>query len=112
MKNEKKQNAIARYFSNFGLKQICDILMVCGAIVILVGLFVSISSYATSKVILAIGFGVYILACVLALVSTVKVLLSKINHRAPEYKRAVTNTVIMAIIFAVAVFALIYLLVA
>ena len=58
MKNEKKQNAIARYFSNFGLKQICDILMVCGAIVILVGLFVSISSYATSKVILAIGFGV------------------------------------------------------
>ena len=72
----------------------------------------SISSYATSKVILAIGFGVYILACVLALVSTVKVLLSKINHRAPEYKRAVTNTVIMAIIFAIAVFALIYLLVA
>mgnify|MGYP007064637410 FL=1 len=36
----------------------------------------------------------------------------KINHRSPEYKRAITNTVVMSVIFAVAVFGLLYLMIA
>ena len=108
----EKKNAIARYFENFGLKQICDIMMLVGAITILVGLFVAISSVVASEIILGIGLGIYIIACILALISTVKVLLSKINHRSPEYKRAIANTIIMGIILALAIFGFIFLLVA
>jgi hypothetical protein len=38
-------------------------------------------------------------------------LCSKINHRSPEYKNAIINTVIMGVIFAVALFGFIYALV-
>ena len=106
---EKKK---INYFSNFGLKQICDLTMVLGAVLLLVGLFVSLGSLSASLVILGVGLGVYIVATALALVRTITVLVTVKNHRNPEYKRAVINTVIMAIIFAIAVFGLIYLLVA
>lgn len=108
----EKKNAIAHYFENFGLKQICDIMMILGAVLLIVGLFVSIASVVASEIILGIGLGIYIIACILALVSTVKVLLSKINRRSPEYKRAITNTVIMGVILALAIFGFVFLLVA
>lgn len=100
------------YFSNFGIRQLCDILMLVGAVTIIVGLFVSISSVPASEIILMVGLIVYIIATALAIVRAVLVLTSKINHRSPEYKRAITNTVIMGVIFALAVFALVWLLVA
>ena len=108
----KKKNVFARYFSNFGLRQICDILMILGALTLLAGLFVAISNYRASVVVLVIGLCIYIVGCVIALVRTVRVLVSKkINHRSPEYKKAIVNTVIMGIILALAVFGLIYILV-
>lgn len=111
MKKTKKTNIFARYFANFGLRQICDILMVLGALTLLVGLFVSISSYPASKVILTIGLCIYVVGCIVALVRTISVLVNKkINHRSPEYKKAIVNTVIMGVIFALAVFGLIYIL--
>ena len=111
MTNVKKQNVFARYFADFGLRQICDILMIVGAIMLIVGLSISVASLSASIIVLGIGLGVYIVASGLAIVRAVLVLTSKINHRAPEYKRAIVNTVIMGVIFALAVFALIYLLV-
>ena len=113
MNKNKKTNIFARYFANFGLRQICDILMVLGALTLLVGLFVSISASRASVVILTVGLCIYVVGCILALVRTISVLVSKkINHRSPEYKKAIVNTVIMGIIFALAVFGLIYILVA
>lgn len=112
MKENKKKNIFARYFENFGLRQICDMLMIIGAITLLVGLFVSISAYRASVVVLVVGLCIYIVGCVIALVRTVSVLISKkINHRSPEYKRAIVNTVIMGVILALAIFGLIYILV-
>ena len=111
MSNAKKQNIIARYFSDFGLRQICDILMIIGAITLIVGLFISLASVSVSITVLTVGLCIYIVASVLALVRTVTVLCSKINHRSPDYKRAIVNTVIMAVIFALSVFGLIYVLV-
>ena len=111
MANVKKQNIFARYFENFGLRQICDMMMVAGAILLIVGLSISAASLSASLIVLGVGLGIYIVASGLAIVRVVLVLTSKINHRAPEYKRAIVNTVIMGVIFALAVFALIYLLV-
>lgn len=111
MANVKKQNIFARYFENFGLRQICDMMMVAGAILLIVGLSISAASLSASLIVLGVGLGIYIVASGLAIARAVLVLTSKINHRAPEYKRAIVNTVIMGVIFALAVFALIYLLV-
>ena len=100
----KKRNFIQAYFANFGIRQICDFMMLGGAIVLLVGIFVS-------DIVIAVGLGIYIVATVLALVRSVRVLLSKINRRSPEYKSAIIATVIMGLIFALAVFGFVYALV-
>ena len=99
----KKQNFIQAYFSDFGLRQICDFLMLGGAIVLLVGIFVS-------DLVIAVGLGIYLAATALAIFRSVRVLFSKINHRSPEYKNAIINTVIMGVIFALALFGFIYAL--
>lgn len=105
MAKVKKQNFIAAYFSDFGLRQICDFLMLAGAVVLIVGL-------CTTEIVLTIGFGIYIAASAIAILRAVKVLLSKINHRAPEYKNAIVNVCVMGVIFALSIFGLIWSLVA
>lgn len=97
----KKRNFIQAYFSHFGIKQICDFLMLGGAIVLLVGIFVS-------EIVIAVGMGIYLCATALAIFRSVRVLCSKINHRSPEYKNAIINTVIMGLIFVLALFGFIY----
>lgn len=99
----KKQNFIQAYFSNFGIRQICDMLMLVGAIVLLVGICVS-------EIVIAVGLAIYLVATVLALFRSIRVLTSKINHRSPEYKSAIINTVIMSVIFALALAGFIYAL--
>lgn len=100
----KKRNFLQAYFSNFGIRQICDLLMLGGAIVLFVGIFVS-------DLVIAVGLGIYLAASALAIVRSVLVLASKINRRSPEYKNAIINTVIMGVIFLVALFGFIYALV-
>lgn len=112
MNKEKKQNIFARYFADFGIRQICDITMLVGAVLLIVGLFVSLASLSASLVILGVGLGIYIVASVLSIVRCVFVLISKINHRAPEYKRAIVNTVIMSVILVLSIVALVVLIVA
>ena len=97
----KKQNFIQAYFSDFGLRQICDFLMLGGAIVLIVGIFVS-------EIVITVGLAIYLVATGLAIFRSVRVLCSKINHRSPEYKNAIINTVMMGVIFAVALFGFIY----
>lgn len=101
MARAKKQNFISAYFSHFGLKQICDILMFGGAIVLIVGL-------CTKTIVITVGLGIYIAAALIALCRAVKVLFSKINKRSPEYKNAIINTIVMCIILALAIFGLVY----
>lgn len=100
----KKRNFIQAYFSNFGIRQICDFLMLGGAIVLIVGICVS-------EIVITVGLGIYMVAALLAIVRSVLVLVSKINHRSPEYKNAIINTVIMGVIFALALAGFIYSLV-
>lgn len=100
----KKRNFIQAYFSDFGIRQICDFLMLGGAIVLFVGIFVS-------DLVITIGLGIYLVAIALAIFRSVRVLFSKINHRSPEYKNAIINTVIMGVIFVLALFGFIYALV-
>lgn len=105
MAKAKKKNFIAAYFSNFGLRQICDILMLIGAVMIIVGL-------CSTELVLTIGFGIYAVASALAIVRAVLILVSGINHRAPEYKNAIVNVCVMSVIFALSVFGFIWSLVA
>lgn len=97
----KKRNPFAAYFTPFGLKQLCDILMLGGAVVVLVGIFVS-------DIVIAVGLGIFAVASAIAIIRSVKVLLSKINKRSPEYKNAVINTVVMSVFFALSLFGFIY----
>ena len=105
MAKAKKQNFIVAYFSDFGIRQICDFLMLAGAVVLIVGL-------CTTEIVLTIGFGVYAVASALAVIRAIKVLTSKINHRAPEYKNAIVSTCVMGAIFALTVFGFIWSLAA
>ncbi len=100
----KKRNFIQAYFSDFGIRQVCDFLMLAGAIVLLVGIFVS-------NVVITVGLGIYLVASALAIFRSARVLLSKINRRSPEYKNAIINTVIMGVIFVLALFGFIYALI-
>lgn len=109
----EKKNVFVRYFKPFGLKQICDILMVLGAALLIAGLFTAIGSVSAAYIVLDIGLGVYIVASAIAVLRAVFVLVDKtVNHRSPQYKRAVVNVVVMSVIFAIAVFGLLYSLLA
>ena len=101
MSKAKNQNFIQAYFSDFGLRQICDFLMLGGAVVLIVGLF-------NMKTVLMVGLGIYVVASALAIVRSTVVLVSGINHRAPEYKNALINVIIMGVIFALALFGFIF----
>lgn len=105
MAKAKKQNFIVAYFSDFGLRQICDFLMIAGAVVLIVGL-------CTTEIVLTVGFGIYAVAAGLAIARAVKVLTSKINHRNPEFKNAIVSVCVMGAIFALTVFGFVWSLVA
>ena len=84
--------------------------MILGAVTLIVGLFVSLASLYVTIIILGVGLGIYVIASALAVLRAVLVLVSKINHRSPEYRRAIDNTVIMSVVFALAVFGLVYII--
>lgn len=101
---KRKKNFIAAYFMPFGLKQICDILLVTAAIVLLVGLCVQGSTFVVAFVgalLMAVGAS-------LALFRTIRVLISDINRHSATYRNAIINTVIMGVMLALAVFVAIF----
>ena len=92
---------IKRYFRGFGIRQCCDLLMLCGAVALIVGLF-------TTETVVAVGAAIYIAACLLAVLRVVMIFNTKPNRRSPEFRRALVNLVIMLALLAVAVFTLVY----
>lgn len=103
---KKKRNAFVRYFVPFGLRQVCDIVMIIGAILLVVGL-------CTVDGVLLAGFILYTLGSGLSIVRCCLVLFNKdINHRDPVYKNCIVNAVIMGVLFALSVFGLVWTIVA
>ncbi len=102
---KKKQNAFVRYFVPFGLRQVGDLAMLVGGILLLIGLF-------TVEGVLIAGFIAYILGSGISIARCCTVLFSKsVNHRDPAYKSAIINIVIMGVLFALAVFGLVWTIV-
>ncbi len=101
---KRRKNAFKRYMTPFGLRQICDIIMLLAALTLIVGLII----YSTTDIVLMIGLGMMILGSLLAIIRSTRVLTSGINKRAPEFKSAITNTIIMAVICAIAILGLIF----
>lgn len=105
MAKAKKQNFVAAYFSDFGLKQICDFLMIAGVVLLIVGL-------CTTEIVLTIGFAVYAVAAAIAVIRAAKVLVTVKNHRAPEYKNAIVNVSVMSVVLLLTLFGFVWALIA
>lgn len=105
----KKKCFVAKYFENFGIRQIKDILLVVGMIALIVALCLSnyynasIITLICASVLLAGGFGIGLATHIITVVKTSKHL--------PEYKHSITNIVISAIGVAITLFAFIYALI-
>jgi hypothetical membrane protein len=80
--------------------------MLAGAIVILVGIFGTRTDILT-----AVGIGIYILACVLAIFRAIKAMRAAQSKRAPEYKNALINICIMSVILVIAIIAIVVIFV-
>lgn len=104
-RTRKKQNAFVRYFTPFGLKQICDIAMLVGFVLLIVGL-------CTVDGVLIAGFIVYALASGASVGLCIKIMIQRREHKKdPSYKSARVNLIIMSVLFALAVFGLIWAIV-
>lgn len=92
--SNKKQNAFAAYFKPFGLRQICDILMLIAAVLIIV----SICLNETGLLIMTIGLALFIAAAALSVIRAIVFLVSEKAHkRSPEFKKALTIIIFMSI---------------
>ena len=108
----KKKNFIVRYFSNFGIKQISEILLFIGMVALIVSLFFT-EQVEFAKIFMGITLAVVAFASALCVVRHVLIVVNKkINRRSPEFKHAVIALVASAILFALCVFGSIYAFVA
>lgn len=103
---KRKKNVFVRYFTPFGLRQVCDIVMLVGVVLLIVGLFNLDGVLLAGFICYAVGSGLSIARCCLVLFS------KNINHRDPAYKSAIVNVVIMGVLFALALFGMIWTIVA
>ncbi len=97
-----KGNIFKRYFSDFGIKQMADILIILGAIAIIVGLCVYKSMLDINYVTLA-GAAVCLVGLILRSIIIVNVFKVVTNKRAPEYKQALINAVITGVMILLSV---------
>ncbi|MDE6401132.1 MAG: hypothetical protein K2L54_00800 [Clostridiales bacterium] len=102
----KKKNIFVRYFTPFGLRQVCDLIMLAGFVLLIVGLCTVDGVLLAGFICYAVGAGLSIARCCLVLFS------KKINHRDPAYKSAIINVSIMGVLFTLAVFGLVWTIVA
>lgn len=100
-----KKNAFARYFTPFGLRQIGDMLMLAGFVVLIVGL-------CTVDSVLLAGFICYGLGAACAIARSCITMATVKNRRDPNFKSAVINLAIMGVLFALALFGIIWTAVA
>ena len=107
---KKKKNPFMAYLTPFGLRQICDLLILAGAITMIVGIVISVNEQTGLKgnLVAIIGFCIYALACLIAIFRSLTVILQKnINKRDPEYKSALVNACIMGVLLLLAIFGII-----
>ena len=100
----KNKNIFRRYFEDFGLKQICDILMIISLILLIVGWIL----WQTTDIVYLVAFGLFALTSALRIIRCFGIIHAEPNKRSPERRAAVVNAVIMGIVFVVAMFGLIY----
>lgn len=103
-RTRKKQNAFVRYFTPFGLKQVCDFVMLAGFVLLIVGL-------CTTESVLLAGFICYAVAAAASITLCVMKIINTKNHRDPARKNAIINVSIMGVLFALALFGLIWTIV-
>ena len=103
---KKKRNAFVRYFTPFGLRQVSDLVMFVGFVLLIVGLCTVDEVLLAGFICCALGVGIAIARCCLVLFS------KTINHRDPAYKAAIVNVSIMGVLFALAVFGIVWAIVA
>ena len=99
----KKKNIFVRYFTPFGLRQVCDLVMLAGFVLLIVGLCTNDSVLLAGVIGYAVGAAMSVVRCCLVLFS------KKINHRDPVYKSAIINVCIMGVLLALAVFGIIWI---
>ncbi len=90
---EKKQNAFVSYFKPFGMRQLCDIMMVVSAILIII----SLCLYETGLLIMTIGLAFFIVPAAISMIRAILFLTGDVNKRSPEFKKAITIIVFMAV---------------
>lgn len=89
----KKQNVFISYFKPFGLRQICDIMMVVSAILIIISLCIQ----ETAMLLMTIGLAFFIVPALLSMIRAIVFLTGDVNKRSPEFKKAITIIVFMAV---------------
>lgn len=103
--NRKKKNIFVRYFTPFGLRQVCDLIMLAGFVLLIVGL-------CTNDGVLLAGFICYAVGALISVVRCVMTMIAIENHRDPAFKSAIINVVIMGVLLLLAVFGMIWTIVA
>ena len=98
MENNKKTG----YFSVFGLRQACDLLLIIASVFLIVGMFVE-PLWVT-----IVGFSLFIVGALISIVRMLIVARSSVKNSSPELRNAIINIVIMTVVFGLAVFGLIY----
>lgn len=101
----KHKNVFIRYFTPFGLRQVCDLVMLVGVVLLIVGLCKIDGAMLAGFICYAVGSAISIARCCLTLFS------KKINHRDPAYKSAIINVAIMGVLFALSLFGIIWMIV-
>lgn len=90
------------YFADFGIKQVCDIVLIAASIVLVVGMFVEPPAVAIT------GFALFIVGSAVSIARVLTILTRKISRSSPEFGNALVNLVIMTIVFALSIFGLVY----
>lgn len=103
-RTKKKQNIFVSYFTPFGLRQVCDFVMLAGFILLIIGLCTNNGVLLAGFICYAVGAAASVLRCVLTLVKTK-------NHRDPAFKAAIINVSIMGVLLALAIFGLVWTIV-
>jgi len=93
------------------LDLVCNCALVIGAIVLIVALALSGDYVKAFNVLVIVACAIYVLASLALVIKAIMVIVDKkVNRRSPEYKGAIKTLVVMGLIFAVAVFGLVWVL--
>ncbi|MCL2555594.1 MAG: hypothetical protein FWE03_01060 [Firmicutes bacterium] len=105
MAKRKQKNALVRYLTPFGLKQIGDIILILLAPIITI---LGMALFSITPYILPVGLGLFMLGGSIAVFRSIMVALTTKNKRSPEFKRSVVNIVIMGLVIILAIIGMVH----